>query len=236
MEHAYDNTSPLTPAGAPERDLAHYSLTAEQVSDRFAEAGVPRSVRSIQRFCQKGHLSCTAVDTEVGQKYLIDPDSVDRRIRELQQIERMLGANPGAPRRDETRHDATGRDTSRHDAPRDATPDGEHTKALEEKIRSLEIDKAVRQQLIDRMDDDRKRMLDQIERFVLQLTEKSRTIGQLETKVAYLEAPRASEPETLPDAEEGRGPDPWNTPPAFGDRDQSTGDNSFGGQTVRDVQ
>ena len=75
---------------AAERDQARYTLSAEETSVIFAEAGVPRSVRTVQRYCKKGHLDCITIDTEISEKYLIDRNSVERRIKELQQLDRVL--------------------------------------------------------------------------------------------------------------------------------------------------
>ena len=105
---------------AAERDKARHTLSAEETSVLFAEAGVPRSVRTVQRYCKKGHLACITVDTEISEKYLIDRNSVERRIKELQQVDRILRSTVNATRREETRHGAAERDTSRHDGPEDA--------------------------------------------------------------------------------------------------------------------
>lgn len=185
-----DTISSVAPGDAPSRDTSHYTLTVEAASELFALGGVPRSIRSVQRFCRKGHLEAITFDTEIGEKYLITRESVDRRIQELQQIERIQGRDTFvASRRDETRPDAPERDTSRHDAPTDDMPDAhEKIGALESKIRMLEIDKAVRDQLLDRMNADRERLLEQMKDYVGDLMTQSRTIGQLETQLA-LNAP-----------------------------------------------
>ncbi len=104
---------------AAERDQARHTLSAEETSVIFAEAGVPRSVRTVQRYCKKGHLACITVDTEISEKYLIDQNSVERRIKELQQLDRVLRSQVVATSREETRHDAAERGTSRHDGSED---------------------------------------------------------------------------------------------------------------------
>ena len=99
------------PRQPPSLDPAHFTMTVDDASARFADAGLPRSVRSIQRYCQRGHLSCTTVDTEISEMYLIDPESVERRIQELQQIEFVTRASGVS------RQSALSRDMPRHDAP-----------------------------------------------------------------------------------------------------------------------
>ena len=65
------------------RDMSRYSVTVHQASQLFDDAGVPRSERSIQRYCKRGHLDCYDYDREKDVIYLIDPESLERRIEEL---------------------------------------------------------------------------------------------------------------------------------------------------------
>src|SRR5689334_3989986 len=64
-------------------DTARFTLTVEEASELFAQAGVPRSPKTVTRFCNQGHLEFTKADTEKNYKFLIDPSSVERRIKEL---------------------------------------------------------------------------------------------------------------------------------------------------------
>src|SRR5689334_12943281 len=66
-------------------DKARFTLTVDEVSERFTQAGVPRSPKTITRWCKLGHLEYTEADTEKNFKFLIDPQSVERRIVEVQQ-------------------------------------------------------------------------------------------------------------------------------------------------------
>ena len=109
-------STPDQDASRQTKDMSQYSLTVEAASDLFIQAGVPRSPRSVIRFCSNSALDCIKVDTERNMKYLVSPKSVQVRIAELQQI-----ASVG--------HDSTRLDMSSHDEPRrdmsghDATPD-----------------------------------------------------------------------------------------------------------------
>ena len=96
-----------------------YSLSIEEAAERYNHAGHPRTNRTIQRYCAKGHLDCRRLETPFGEKYLITPESVARHIAYI----------------DEVRTDATSRDLSRqaasgvaredsHDAPRREAPTG----------------------------------------------------------------------------------------------------------------
>lgn len=78
-----------------------YSLTIEEVSVLYAEAGLPRDPRTIQRYCASGKLVCHRIETGFGEKYLITPASVATHIGYIKEV----------------RQAATGRDGSRRVAP-----------------------------------------------------------------------------------------------------------------------
>src|SRR3989442_13135834 len=61
--------------GATKPD-SEYSLSIEEAAVRYEHAGHPRTPRSIQRYCAKGHLDCRRIETPFGDKYLITPASV----------------------------------------------------------------------------------------------------------------------------------------------------------------
>ena len=73
MGHTANNISRID---AADRDQTGHTLSAEETSVIFAAAGVPRSVRTVQRNCKNGHLDCITIDTEISEKYLIDQNSV----------------------------------------------------------------------------------------------------------------------------------------------------------------
>jgi len=81
----YTSQSPV----AVNRDVSRYSLSVEVVVLLLMKDELPLSDRSIQRACKRGHFDAILGDTEKGQRYFITPESVDRRIKELKQIERQ---------------------------------------------------------------------------------------------------------------------------------------------------
>src|ERR1700739_3185347 len=85
-------------ATSPDSD---FTLTIEEAVERYARAGLPRTPRSIQRYCAKGHLDCRRVETSFGEKYLIAPASVDKHIAYIEEV------RPVATSRDVPRQDAT---------------------------------------------------------------------------------------------------------------------------------
>ncbi|MDR3495116.1 MAG: hypothetical protein P4L82_10995, partial [Ancalomicrobiaceae bacterium] len=59
-------------------DDSEFTLSIDEAVERYARAGLPRTPRSVQRYCAKGHLDCRLIETPIGEKYLITPASVDK--------------------------------------------------------------------------------------------------------------------------------------------------------------
>ena len=82
-----------------------FVLTIEEVADLYAKAGHPRTTRSLQRYCAKGHLDSQKKETALGGEiYLVSPQSVARHIA---QIEELSASDMVASGRDVSRHVAT---------------------------------------------------------------------------------------------------------------------------------
>src|SRR5438445_10814960 len=78
-----------------------YTLTIDEAAVRYEHAGHPRTIRTIQRYCAKGHLDCLRQETPFGDKYMITPESVARHIAQIAELA----------------------STTRHDVPRPAATD-----------------------------------------------------------------------------------------------------------------
>lgn len=63
-----------------------YKLTLNDVVARFEAAGMPRSYRSVQRYCERGRLDCLKTDTPNGEQYFVTEASVVRAIKEMEQL------------------------------------------------------------------------------------------------------------------------------------------------------
>lgn len=87
-----DDTSRLV-ATSPDE----YSLTIDEAALRYEHAGHPRTNRSIQRYCAKGHLDCRRIETPFGEKYLIAPASIAKHIAYIEEV-RPLATSRDAPR------------------------------------------------------------------------------------------------------------------------------------------
>jgi hypothetical protein len=105
---------PRPVATRPDSD---FSLSIDEALERYARAGHPRTPRSVQRYCAKGHLQCRLLETTFGEKYLIAPDSVDKHIAYIDEVTPATG-------RDTSRQAATGRDDG---TPEISTPIGAAT-------------------------------------------------------------------------------------------------------------
>src|SRR6516165_7212735 len=94
---------------APGRDVSRqdatdndtdFSLSLEEVAERYERAGHPRTLRSLQRYCAGGHLDARKIATTMGDKYLVTPQSVARHIAQIVEFAQLDAV-------------ATGRDLSR---------------------------------------------------------------------------------------------------------------------------
>ncbi len=102
-----------------------YPLTLEDVSRLFDEAGLPRNVRTLQRYCAAGRLDCIKEETATGLAYFVEPVSVERAIKQLAQLHGLT---------DEVRHSATSEEmphTVAHDSEPSPTVDAPRPSAAD---------------------------------------------------------------------------------------------------------
>ena len=64
-------------------DDNEYTLTIDDVAERYARAGHPRTIRRLQKYCARGDLQCRKVETAFGEKYLVTAISVDHHIGQI---------------------------------------------------------------------------------------------------------------------------------------------------------
>lgn len=76
---------------------SEYTLSIDDASSRYEHAGHPRTPRSIQRYCAKGHLDCRRMETPFGEKFLITPASVAKHIAYIEEV-RPTATGRDAPR------------------------------------------------------------------------------------------------------------------------------------------
>ena len=90
------------PRQAAATDDTEYSLSIEDAAAMYDRAGLPRTIRTIQRYCAKGHLDSHRIETPYGEKFLITPASVLKHIAYIEEV------RPVAAGRDKPRLVATG--------------------------------------------------------------------------------------------------------------------------------
>lgn len=98
-------------------DDSDFTLTIEDALALYAEARIPRTPRSIQRYCAKQHLSSRRIETEFGEKYLITRASVEKHIAYIKEV--TPATSRDLPRQEQTTTDqsrpvATSPDMSRY--------------------------------------------------------------------------------------------------------------------------
>lgn len=81
-------------ATSPDSD---FTLSIDEALERYARAGLPRTPRSVQRYCAKGHLDCRRMETPFGEKYLISLASVAKHIAYIEEV-RPIATSRDVPR------------------------------------------------------------------------------------------------------------------------------------------
>jgi hypothetical protein len=90
-------TDPDLPRPAATGGDSDYSLSIDEALARYEAAGLPRTTRSIQRYCAKDDLDAHRVETPFGEKFLITPASVDRHIAYINEV-RLVATSRDVPR------------------------------------------------------------------------------------------------------------------------------------------
>ncbi len=83
IDDATRRDSPRQDATATDTD---FTLSLEEVAERYAQAGHARTLRSLQRYCVGGHLEAVKIATTTGDKYLVTPQSVARHIAQIKEF------------------------------------------------------------------------------------------------------------------------------------------------------
>lgn len=66
-------------------------VTLDVVATHFSAAGLPRSMRTLQRYCASGTLECIKEATETGDTYFVSGASIDSAITALKQLHDAKG-------------------------------------------------------------------------------------------------------------------------------------------------
>ena len=149
-------------ATSPDSD---FTLTIDDALERYSRAGLPRTPRSIQRYCAKGHLDCRRIETQFGEKYLISPASIDKHIAYIEEVRPV----------------ATGRDEPRQVATNVAAPDS-HDESRQETPTSPDLSRQVATEFVARLESENGFLRQQIgvkDEQIKDLTERARETNHL---------------------------------------------------------
>ena len=195
-----------------------YALSIEEVAERYAHAGHPRTIRTLQRYCVSGHLDCRKVATTYGDKFLVAPYSVSRHIAQVNEMAMdatgrgqprpvaTTVAAPAAPAAVNTSLDggATGDDQSRPPATGDDKPANVRESEIENRyVAALERENGFLRDQIGRKDE-------QIGELSARARETNFLIKGLQDLFLGLQPGRTESPKarTTPEGESGTEPTP----------------------------
>jgi hypothetical protein len=185
-------TSADLPRQAATTSDGDYSLSIEDALARYETAGLPRTTRSIQRYCAKGHLDAHRVETPFGEKFLITPASVDRHIAYIKEV-RLVATSRDLPRHAATDVAAENKDeeqghgaTTSTDERRQASTDDRYVARLENENEFLRGQIAVKdKQIADQQERSRETnlLLNGLQRLLAPLLsapdrDQNRTVGE----------------------------------------------------------
>ena len=144
---------------------SEFTLTIDEAAVRYEHAGHPRTPRSIQRYCSKGHLDCRRIETPFGDKYLITSASVAKHIAYIEEV----------------RPTTTGRDLPRH-AAADVAGKESHDEHRQEVPTSLDQSRPVATAIDQRLEGENTFLRQQItvkDEQIKDLTERARETNHL---------------------------------------------------------
>lgn len=90
------NTTTEARPDAP-HDAPLYSVTVEEAAALYEQAGVPRTIRRVQKYCARGDLDCKKIETEAGEKYYITMASIERHVAQIGDAQAAAGRAPARP-------------------------------------------------------------------------------------------------------------------------------------------
>jgi hypothetical protein len=181
-----DTSRPV--ATRPDSD---FTLSIDEALERYGRAGLPRTPRSIQRYCAKGHLDCRLIETSFGEKYLISPESIDKHIAYIEEV-RQAATIP-----DLSRHAATSRDTSRQVAP-DVSSEKSHEGPRQEATTGGDQSRHVATPYVQRLESENEFLRGQIgvkDEQIKDLTERARETNHLIAGLQKMLTPLLGRPE-----------------------------------------
>ena len=172
----------------------NHILTAREVTRMFEEASVSRTERSIINWCHPDKHGVSRLDAYYDpneRKYFITPQSVERAIQEEQakaKTSTMPDASETAQRG--LPNGAASAVREREEAGHETFEDRRRVRELEQEILDLKITNKGKDYFLEQLKADRERDAQERAHLTQQLIAQSRAIGELETRLLQLEAPK----------------------------------------------
>ena len=155
-----------------------HTLTVREVARLFEAAGVSRTERSITNWCQPNRTGIARLVAYLDpneRKYFITPESVEAAIKE--ELAREKNAPAESPMPDA--HASSSQNVS-----------GSEVKTLHQEIVDLKIANRVKDKFIEVLQSENEKFGHERQRYIDDLMRSSRQIGELETKLQLIEAPK----------------------------------------------
>jgi hypothetical protein len=197
MEAEIVDTDIARSSAPVEYDKARHPLTIVDAVELFAQFGTPRSKRSVQRFCEQGHLDCVRIKGPRGDQFFINRESVVRYAEELRQIEAVASLG------DDARHDAPQHAVARYSTPERNVPveaaapapqrepeEADAVRRLKDENLNLRIDNRAKELAIGELN---RRLNEDRDKFVSAMQDMSYKLGAAETRLAQIEAPKVDD-------------------------------------------
>jgi hypothetical protein len=196
-------------AEIPDHDVSQDDfIIMEEAYAEFDAQGERRSVRMIAEYCKTGELVCE-YDTD-DKRWHITRESVEQKIAKIKALNsRRAATGPQRTSEQFFERPATPHQATDESPPKNAAvyPPSDETKKLEQEIFDLKLVNRGKDYYIAQLQEERKD-------FITRLEADNRLIGQLETKLLQLEAPRPTAGnDTLPPAARSTTPPDANVSP-----------------------
>jgi hypothetical protein len=164
----------------------NHTLTVREVAHLFEAAGVARTERSIINWCQPNKMGVARLDYYFDpneRKYFISPQSVEAAIQEEKEKASkgtgILGGGEPLRKDSETLENVDKKLTDEH-----------QVRELEKEILDLKITNRGKDYFIDQLQKEREGFAQERQGYVEKLMSFTRKVGELETKLLQLQAPK----------------------------------------------
>jgi len=195
MPHSAATFGNVPQPAAPFRKLPHlaertenHTVSVREAARLFEAAGVARIERSIINWCHPNRQGVARLDCyfdENERKYYITPQSIERAISEEKAKAEQLGKSLPQGAEAEREPTPTPEQVKKPESAGQAEPASDRVKQLEKELTDLSILNAGKDYWIKQLREER-------DGFFEQRVEDSRRIGELETELRQLSAPRQS--------------------------------------------